>query len=177
MFQDAGNLPIAGGALVAAILYAGVSIFVTGPLVGERTIMKSDWPRICQSEIRAELELSQPISPALPRMDCNSIMGGFFGRDGQAWCNAYGGSFQMPFAGTLEAIEGQKRDLQNRRLELAASRTATRCDCAASAVLETERTSFALYAGSLRLVSPPAVKNLSSGLRSALSLPHCAMKG
>lgn len=177
MFQDAGNLPIAGGALVVVILYAGVSFFVTGPLVGERTIAKSDWPKICRSEIRAELELSHPASPALPRMDCSSIMGGFFGRDGQAWCNAYGGSFRMPLAETLEAVEGQKRELQNRRIELAASRTATRCDCAASAVLETDRTSFALYAGSLRLVAPPAVKNLSPGLRSALSLPHCAMKG
>lgn len=34
-----------------------------------------------------------------------------------------------------------------------------------------------IYAGSLRLVTPPAVKNLSSELRSALAAPQCATKG
>lgn len=177
MLQDMGNLPIAGSALVAGLFYAGFAYFVTGPLIGERTIAKSDWPRQCQAELHRDLALSRPPAPAMPDLNCNSLFGNFFGAEGQAWCQAYGGSFQLPMMDVLQSAEAQKREQNDRRIERAAAMTQTRCECAAASVIESARSSFALYAGSLRLVTPPAVNSLSTGLRTALSSPPCAMKG
>ncbi|MCW2308837.1 hypothetical protein [Rhodobium gokarnense] len=78
---------------------------------------------------------------------------------------------------TLEAAQNAKRAVRKKRMDYAASRAGSRCDCAVTMTLEKRRTDFALYAGTLRLVVPRSVKSLQSELKSALNSPECAAKG
>jgi len=177
MFQDAGNLPIAGGALVAAILYAGVSFFVTGPLIGERTAIKAGWYGQCASRISAEISSANPDSLPLPKLGCEALFG-FFGEEGAAYCRRYGDVFDDNIlTQTLDRAQSASRAARENRIENAAANASSRCECALTTMLERRRTSFALYAGSLRLVTPPAVKALQSELVSSLNSPACAFGG
>ncbi len=177
MFQDATGLPMAGGVFAAVLLYAGVSLFVTGPVVGSRVIEKTNWSGQCQRHIRARIEADEPAQPRLPKIGCNLIFG-LYGKAGEDYCRVHGHHFDNNiFSQTLEAAEEAKRTAQRRRMEYAASRAGSRCDCAVTLTLERRRTDFALYAGTLRLVTPRSVKALQSELKSALNSTQCAMKG
>lgn len=173
MTPDMNGLPIAGGAAVALILYAGVSLFVTGPLVGERTIEKSGWTQTCAHHVRHQAERTQPSGLALPKLDCATILGNGFGRQGAAFCELYGGG--LPFA-IIGEWQRQQGELRQSRIDHAGSSATTRCDCAVNTVLEDRRTALAVYAGSFRLITPKPVKTLPSELRLALGAPSCAMK-
>lgn len=176
MLNESNGLPISGGVLIAGLLYAGASLFISGPVVGERMIAKSDWGRQCKVVLRTELVARAPAPTFTPKLDCNSIFG-IFGKQGQALCRVHGNVLKIPFADQLKAIQNQKRALQQKRLALAASKTGSRCDCAVSLTLEKRRVPLAIYAGSIRLVTPPAIKNLNSELMTALRSPQCEMKG
>lgn len=176
MFHEPGGMPIAGGVMFAGLLYAGASMFITGPVIGERTIEKSGWPATCASQIRANVEADKPAPPIrLPNL-CGLIFG-IYGRDGAAYCDMHGHHFDNPANKILGGIEEQKRKVHERRLAHAASKAGSRCECAVTTTLEAQRVPLALYAGSLRLVTPPSVKALSSELTTALNSPRCAMKG
>lgn len=178
MFQDTGNLPIAGGALFAAALYAGTAFFITGQVVGERTITKSNWAGICQSEIRSNLEIENPAPAQMPKLGCDALFGSWFGRDGAAYCDMHGHLFENnPINRALNSVSENKRKIQRKRMAHAASKAGSRCDCAVTTTLEKRRTAFAIYAGSLRMITPPSVKNLTSELKSSLNSAQCAMKG
>lgn len=174
MFQDASGLPVAGGALAAALLYAGVSVFVTGPVIGARTIEKSDWSGQCARHIRAEIEADEPAPRKLPKIGCSAIFG-LFGQAGSEYCRVHGHYFDNNvLTQTLEAAEKAKAAARKKRMEFAASRAGSRCECAVTLTLERRRTEFALYAGTLRLVTPHSVGALSSELKSALNSSSCA---
>ena len=177
MFQDTGGLPIAGGALMAVVLYGGVSLFITGPVIAERTIEKSDWAARCDGFIRAEIKADEPEAPRIPKLGCSAIFG-LYGRAGQEYCRVHGHHFDNNILPqTLEAAQKAKRAARKKRMDYAASRAGSRCDCAVTMTLEKRRTDFALYAGTLRLVVPRSVKALQSELTSALNSPECAAKG
>lgn len=177
MFGESGNLPLAGGALMAALLYAGVSLFVTGPLVGERMVAKMDWPAQCAGHIRAAIEADQPVQTAIPKLGCDEMIGIWFGAEGDRFCARHGDVFaNNPINKTLQAAEDAKREAQKRRIEYAASRAGSRCECAVTTTLENRRVPLALYAGSARLITPPSVKLIGSDLVSSLNSPACTMK-
>lgn len=177
MFQDTSGLPIAGGALMAALLYAGASVFITGPVIGERTIEKSNWASRCDGFIRAEITADEPEAPRIPKLGCSAIFG-LYGRAGQEYCRVHGHHFDNNIlTQTLEAAQNAKQAARKKRMDYAASRAGSRCDCAVTMTLEKRRTDFALYAGTLRLVVPRSVKSLQSELKSALNSPECAAKG
>lgn len=178
MFQDTGNLPIAGGALFAAALYVGTAFFITGQVVGERTIAKSNWAGICQSEIRSNLEIENPAPSPMPKLGCDALFGSWFGRDGAEYCQMHGHLFENnPINRALNSVQEGKRNIQRKRMAHAAAKAGSRCDCAVTTTLEKRRTAFAIYAGSLRAVTPPSVKNLMSELKTSLNSSQCAMKG
>lgn len=178
MFQDTGNLPIAGSALFAILLYIIAAFFITGQVVGERTIAKSNWAGICQSQIRADLEIENPAPQQMPKLGCDMLFGNWFGREGAAYCDMHGHLFENnPLNQALNSVTEGKRQVQRKRMEHAASKAGSRCDCAITTTLEERRTALAIYAGSLRMVTPPTVKNLMSELKTSLNSPQCAMKG
>jgi len=176
MLPDPGGLPIGRSLLTTALVYASVALFAAGPLVGERTIEKSGWDRSCAALVTSGLEHQRPEAPAIPALDCGSLIAPLFGPDGAAWCARYGGEIQIPFADVLADQRRRLEDLNQRRLSYAASKAGTRCACAVTTTLEERRVAFALYAGSFRLITPPSVRNLAAELEVALADPRCAMK-
>ncbi|MEM9766053.1 MAG: hypothetical protein AAF968_26800 [Pseudomonadota bacterium] len=72
----------------------------------------------------------------------------------------------------LEAIE-RRRQVDALRRERAAAGAGDICSCAAGLVRSEHMVSYALYAGSLRVIAPESVANLSSSLRQARSQPQC----
>ena len=178
MFADNGSLPITGGALLAAALYAGTSLFITGPLVGERMVAKLDWDAQCVRNIRAELEAIEPPIVSTPRLGCNEMFGWMFGAEGTQFCNRHGNIFSdNPLNRMLEGADNAQREAQQRRMDYAASRAGSRCECAVTTTLETRRIPFAIHAGSVRLITPSSVRLLESDLASSLNTPACAMRG
>jgi hypothetical protein len=178
MFGENGSLPITGGVLLAAALYAGISLFVTGPLVGERMVAKLDWGAQCARQIRAEVEAIEPPILSTPKLGCNEMFGFMFGAEGAQFCNRHGNMFSdNPVNRMMEGADNAQREAQQRRMDYAASRAGSRCECAVTTTLETRRTSFALLAGSARLITPPSIRLLESDLVSSLNTPACAMRG
>lgn len=178
MFGENGSLPITGSALLMVILYALISLFVTGPLVGERMVEKLDWGAQCARNIRAELEAIEPPILSTPKLGCNEAFGWMFGREGAQFCNRHGNMFSdNPVNRMLESAENAQRAAQQQRMNFAASRAGSRCECAVTTTLESRRIPFALHAGSARLITPSSVRLLESDLVSSLNTPACAMRG
>jgi len=173
MFENGNSLPVSGGIIVAGLIYAGVSMFVTGPVIGERTIARSNWNQQCKAVLKSEIVAQAPAPTFTPRLNCNAILG-LFGGQGQALCRQYGDRL-LPFTNQLQELQSRKQTFQQRRMSLAISQSKNRCDCAAALTLEQKRVPLAIYAGSIRLVSPPAIKNLKSELITALRSPRCAV--
>jgi len=178
MFGDSTNLPIGGGIILSALLYGAISVFVTGPLVAERTIERGDWQAQCRANLKDALvtdeRASDPLPNVLPNLDCNSLLG-MFGTEGRQICRRYGNpGFKLPGMDQLEARQKQMREIRRRRLEAAIGNLASRCHCAASLIMENRRIPFAIYAGSARLIAPAPVKNLAHELEASLRSPLCA---
>jgi len=173
MFENGNGLPISGGVVIAGVIYAGVSMFLTGPVIGERTISRSGWEQQCKAALKAEIVAQAPAPTFTPRLNCNAVMG-LFGSQGQALCRQYGERL-LPFTNQLQELQDRKKAFRERRMSLAISKSKNRCECAAALTLEQKRVPLALYAGSIRLVTPPAIKNLKSELITALRSPRCAV--
>lgn len=174
--MDFNSLPLSGNLVLALIVYALISVFGTGQLVGERMIEKSNWPNQCQRAVVRELQSNQIEPTFTPKFDCNSIFGNLFGQEGKQLCHNHG-NFNLPFVDQLQAHQEKLAKANENRLAQAASKTSSRCSCAASLTLERRRVAFGLHAGSLRLMTPAPVQNLSSELATALHYPECALKG
>jgi len=178
MFQEPGGLPLAGGMVLAGLIYAGISLFVTGPVIGERMIARSNWGPRCAAGIQAGARREEPAVPQLPNVGCMELFGGWFGRAGAEYCGVHGHLFENnPVNKALGAARDARRRAQQKRMDYAASNATSRCECAVTTTLEARRIPLALYAGTLRLVTPPPVRRLDSDLKAALNAPGCAMKG
>lgn len=174
---DGSNLPVSGSLVIGAVLYAGLSVFGTGQVVGERLVEKSRWQQTCQRGLKAQIETNRPAPAFVPKMDCNSTLG-LFGRDGRNVCRKYGNPhFKPPFMDQLLAHRRRIESLKAKRSANAAAKASTRCECASTLALEKQRIGLGLYAGSLRIIKPSALQNLKAELVSALHAPSCQMKG
>lgn len=176
MFSETGNLPV-GGAAFFLIAYGLVSLFITGPMIGERTAEKIvGWDRQCRTALAAEIEAEKPAPILTPKLDCESTWGALFPQMKDV-CRRHGNpEFNLPFMDQLSALENGKRALQEKRLALAVSQAGSRCDCAVSLTLEKRRVSLAIHAGSIRLVEPAPIKNFSSELMTSLRSSQCVGK-
>lgn len=169
MLPDSSGLPLGGGLVLGLAAYAAASLFVTGQVIGERMIERSDWAEQCRALVRADIEAQQPAVPPVPEVDCEKLTGGFgglFGVDMRAIC-------KMPGVGDAFDAPRRLREAEAARISRAVAGAASRCDCAASLTLEEERIVFALHAGSVRLITPQPVKALEARLTRALHAPQC----
>ncbi|MGS4884949.1 hypothetical protein [Roseibium sp. MB-4] len=174
--NDFSNLPISGALVLSIAIYAGVSLIITGPLVADRSIKRIGWSQMCRANLNAEISARKSPSRVVPRLDCNSLLG-VFSPDLRRVCEQHGNpDFGAPFTGIMRQQEAYRREAEEQRLSQAASQSASRCDCAATLVAS-NKISWASYAGSMRLISPPEVSRLSSELTRALHSPHCQRKG
>jgi hypothetical protein len=174
MLADLASIPGAGGLAAAGILYAGVSLFVTGPLVAERSIDKSRWVQHCVRQAKATTQ--PPATSHRPGLDCTAIFGAIYGSEGAAYCARHGGALALPFA-MLDGLAAQPGETLRRRAADQAARVQSACTCAVAIVMETRRMDFALHAGTARLVTPMPVRGLTGELDRALSSPACSAKG
>lgn len=173
---DVNSLPVPGGVVVAGITWAVISGFVLAPIVADRTIEKSGWHKICETNLRRRVAAQVPLAQTKPNVECRDVMkllgdaADIF--DGANLCE-HGGEIIVdllkfdPLAGQKEKLRQQEVGRLSRIAELAPSR----CSCASS-VVQSERISWGLFAGSARLIGGPA--NLQHKLTQALNSPVCA---
>lgn len=168
------SLPIGGTVLLGLAAYVGMSMFVTGPMIGSRMIEQSGWHESCPVAIVEQVAAQAEPAQVMPSMDCESLLGSFMPELG-ALCREYGNpNFGGPVTGMMREQERLRREAQTRRLNEAAAQSTTMCSCAANMLLAEDRTAFALHAGSARLITPPEVGGLKSSLTSALRSPACS---
>ena len=172
---DTPQLPLTGGTLVACAAYSAVSLLVTGPIVGERTIEKAGWSRQCEAGLEAEITAQRPAPRIIPRTDCQSILGGWMPELGRLCRDLGNPDFGGPAADLLREQERLRQEAEEQRVANAAARSGTRCSCAAAVFVEEQRLSLALYAGSARLITPAPIKDLQSELTRALHGPACVL--
>lgn len=173
MSFNTSDLPISGGVLLAGVIYIGVSLFVTGPMVATRTIEKSDWKHVCNDGITSAIEAQRTPLKVIPRTDCRSLLGGFMPELGNL-CDQYGNpDFGGSTAQVLREQERRRVEAEENRLAALASKSESACGCAASIVAQDR--GWALHAGTFRIVTPPSVKHLDSELHGALQSSHCAL--
>ena len=173
MSTEPSGMPINGGLLTGLIAYGLVSAFVTGPVIGERTIDKSGWEPRCEADLHNQIMSTAPERAEVPRMDCMATFG-MFVPDPKGFCKKHSDfRLDMPIIDKVFELENQAREKAIRRIEDKAARSSSRCSCATRMVLEEERVDFALYAGTARLVTPPSVRNLEGSLEATLSGPLC----
>lgn len=178
MSIDATGLPIGGGLALGVALYGAVAFFVAAPVIGGRIIERSNWDAQCQALIGAQLELERPEPVFTPKLDCHSTLGQLF-PGMEAVCRKHGNpQFKLPMLDQLNELQRRKNELQEKRLALSVSQSASQCSCAVSLTIERNRTPLALYAGSVRLVASASIKDdLKHELVVALNSPRCTAKG
>ena len=175
--QDGTSIAF-GGIGIAAIVYGAVMAFAIGPELGRRTIeIKEDWPRVCERTIVANAAAESGPRTQLPRLDMCMLMFGHQGANGRAYCDMHGQTWNGALDGITDTLDAQRRQADEWRKDRATKNAPDRCSCAANYTLETNRLSFALYAGTARVITPPAIHNLRGELKAALSSSRCAMKG
>ncbi len=173
MTEFSNNLPVGGTVLLAVGGYVLASLFVTGPLVGKRTIEKSDWAQQCPRLLQSELAAEQPAPTFKPKLDCKSLLG-LWGEQGRAVCRKHGNwKLDHPILDQVFDYRERVDRIARDRLGLKATQFSSRCECAVSVTLS-NRTPWALHAGSLRLMTPPEVSNVGAELFSSLRSPKCA---
>lgn len=174
MLSESGGLPFSGGIVVAGLIYAGVSMFVTGALVGDRTIEKSGWLPRCERTVLASATANQLAPQSIPQFNCG-IMGQLFGADSKNLCDTLG-EVLNPLTSQIATQERRLVEANRRRIAAAASRATSACTCAINVTLE-KRVPWTLYAGSFRLIKPSTIGNLDAELMTSLNSPFCRMEG
>lgn len=165
--------PFSGGIIIAGILYAAFFWGVGGQVIGKRTIDRSEWLPQCERTIVTAVREDKPdLQFSAPTPDCNAVMGMFAGQDGKALCDVVGGLFENPLASQIQTQNQRLIEEHAKRLENAARNATSRCNCAINVQLQ-NRTSWALFSGSFRVV-PSEIKNLDAELFAALNSPVCA---
>ena len=99
---DVSTLPGGGALVVTGLIYAGISAFVTGPVIGARTIQKSGWNAQCAAGLNTQISTDAPAPTFTPQINCRSIFG-WYGDQGDAFCRRYGGRFKLPFMDQITA--------------------------------------------------------------------------
>lgn len=168
---DINSLPVSGGVVASGLVWAGVSAFVLGPLVGDRTAhLKLNWPETCERSIRASAQTDGPAATVQVPSLCGLFFG-IYGDDGARYCAMHGHHIDGPANRLLGGIQAQRDEVHRRRMEFAVSRADSRCSCALTTATEKRRLQLALHAGTARLVP---LKNWRSELVTALNSTECA---
>lgn len=181
--MDMNTLPISKGFFAAALLWAGTSAFVLGPLVSTREIELSNWEEACAASLTAEIDIRPLVQSAVPEIGCRDIgqvMDGLMGSGiGRSFCSDEVGGLidlTLDLARRIDpGLQAQEaaRALADRRLVQASELAPTICGCASN-VVASDRLRWGLYAGSGRLLGKGS-DNLTTDLTQALHQPACAL--
>lgn len=173
MSVDFSEFPVGSSTILGFALWAGVSWFATGQMVGERMIELSGWQDACTQNLVAQVERQAPPSYRTPRTDCSAVLGSFLPELDQL-CRGFGNpDLASPEIRQLRNEIAQAEARHHQRLSRVAEAAPNQCKCAASVVLE-DRLPWALHAGSARLITPSEIKHLDQSLSQALHTPLCA---
>ncbi len=172
MFIDQQLATAGGGTVFALILYAAGSMFVTGPLVIERTVEKSGWASRCEQTVHEEVRSHDGTQTKPPAMSCDMILGSMDSRV-RDLMRTFGGDAACKMLDMKRQQEEIVRQAKAMRVQSAMGQAASRCDCAISHLTENKRIAVGLYAGSARLITPAVIRNLESHLRASLYAPAC----
>ena len=168
---DQNQLPVSSGLFLSGLVYAGTCLFITGPLIATRTIENTPWQSACEAGVKAEIDATRTPPKVIPKTDCRSLVGGLFPQL-TGLCAKYGNpDFGGPATEVLRAQERARQALEEKRLALIADSSTSRCDCATQIVVQDK--AWAIYAGGLRLYTPPPLRDLHARLTSALYSPTC----
>lgn len=166
--------PVSGSVFAIAAIYTAVSLLITGPEIGRRTIEKQNWSGRCETQVVRSVRQQKPDLQSVPKLpDCNSFMGAFAGPDSTALCGLFQPLLENPLLNEVEAQNRKLMSAYRNRVAGAAATAKSKCSCAANVVLE-QRVPWAIYAGSLRGIEPSEVRNLDARLKAALSSPVCS---
>lgn len=161
--------PLSGGSMTAwAAVYTAISLYVTGPLVGERTIERLGWMEGCT---RALTQHSTSSAPTTTPLTCQTLLG-WMGDEAATLCQHYGNPALPDMSGLAGRAKQRGADAE-RWLGLRET-SGSRCRCAINLTLSRERTAFALYAGSARMIAPAPVRTLTQVLETSLNSAPCA---
>ena len=174
MFIDPQSATSGGGAALALILYAAGSMFVTGPLVVARSVEKSGWVARCERSVQDEIRSRASTQVTPPTMNCDVILGSMDPRVRELM-----GKFGADAACKAMDLKRQQDELaqqaQARLVQSALEQSGSRCACAVSHLAENKRVAIGLYAGTARLITPAAIRNLNAHLKAALHAPACKL--
>lgn len=158
-----GGQLFSGSAMMALLIYALVSVFGTGPLIGERLAQKRHWEWQCKKLVLAESTNNG--DGALPSQACG--MASILGPGWSKLCS--------DVTAPIEALKQQQ--LHNARRAML-PKAKSRCGCAVNEFIAKNRISLGLMAGSLTVISPASVSsNIDAELQSGLRSSACSMKG
>ena len=176
MAYDASTLPISPTFLLACAAYAGISLVGTGPLIAKRMIDTSSWMQSCPAALETAIQSERPryeVIPQAPTIDCRSTLAILL-PEARELCELVDRLPHIPDPNAQAAkARNAAKQAENRRLDRMAAMSGARCSCAATALQERERVSFAVLAGSARLIEPPVTHDLQSGLTTALNSAPC----
>lgn len=181
--MDMNAIPISKGVVAAALVWAGTSAFVLGPLVSAREIERSNWREACMGSLATEIDARRPVQSTVPEFGCRDIgdvMDGLMGSGiGQSLCtDVIDGVINHTLDLARKIDPGlQARDaaraLADQQLDRATELAPTRCRCASN-VVASDRLRWGIYAGSGRLLGKGS-DSLTSDLTQALYRPACAI--
>lgn len=159
--------------MLAAIIYAAFFWGIGGQVIGHRTLERSGWLAQCEQAVVIAARQDKPdLQFSAPTPDCNAVMEMFAGQDGEALCDVVGGLFENPLASQIETQNQRLIEAHKKRIQNAASHAVSQCTCAVNVALE-NRNSWAIHAGSFRLINPAPVANVEAELSSALNSDFC----
>ncbi len=170
---DMTSLPVSGGVIVAGALWVGLSAFVLGPVVVERSADKMDWCETCEQQLVAEIKARQPLPSAKPNLGCDDVMKHLPKEYGKI-LNLFGMDAACKIVDQKNAQLKQIEAIKRERVMQAAEHANSQCECAVAHLIEIKRWSFAMHAGSARLITPSGVSYLSAALMASAKSPECA---
>jgi hypothetical protein len=157
------------GIALPALGFAAAMAYGGCPLIAKRMAELSGWDQQCQALVTEQAELERPETDgmAIPRCgDLGTVFGPEFGK----LCETIE---QLPPVRQARRKLERVEELNARRYELATDGAASKCCCAVSVMIEQRRLDWAIYAGTLRTITPAPVANIQSELRMALGSPWC----
>ena len=94
-----------------------MSLFITGPIVGERMILKSEWPSRCSALVVAEAQ-QRAAPPPMASVDCDTVIG-ILMPELRALCE--------PVDQITGELQRQQRNIESQRLSYATKDKVSRC--------------------------------------------------
>ena len=184
MSFEGSGLSLSSGLLIAAGLYIGGS-FLAGQVIAKRQIEFSGWQGICEIETvdkdRAEQNVNRRPREIIPEKRCNEQLDGLppiFGDFRTVWngvCDLAGNPDLYAEARRAEEkLQREIDEIHRKRQDIVRAGAGSQCECAANEYLLTKAVPLAVNAGSLRMISLPAVSNRDAELRKAALSPACA---